>query len=57
MYPAVKAAGDAKGFHLETGKGNDPDTFGKHELRNWSMSDDSDKFPIPSSRGLYAIQG
>lgn len=45
MYPAVKAAGDAKGFHLETGKGNDPDTLG-NTIEKLVYVYDSDSFPF-----------
>ena len=45
MFPAVKAAGYAKGFHLETGKGNDPDTFGNAEEKLIYIYD-SDRFPF-----------
>jgi peptide methionine sulfoxide reductase MsrA len=45
MYPAVKAAGNAKGFQLETGKGNDPDTLGNSEAKLVYIYD-SDRFPF-----------
>jgi peptide methionine sulfoxide reductase MsrA len=42
MYPQVEEAGIAKGFTLEAGKGNDPDTFGKKLVYVY----DSNKFPF-----------
>jgi hypothetical protein len=42
MYPQVKAAGVEKGFKLEAGKGNDPDTFDKRFI----YVCDSNKFPF-----------
>jgi peptide methionine sulfoxide reductase MsrA len=42
MYPQVEAAGLEKGFTLEAGKGNDPDTFGKKLIYVY----DSNKFPF-----------
>lgn len=42
LYPAVEEAGKAKGFALEAGKGNDPDTFGKKLVYVY----DSSKFPF-----------
>jgi hypothetical protein len=42
MYPQVEAAGVEKGFKLEAGKGNEPDTFGKKLIYVY----DSNKFPF-----------
>jgi len=43
MYAAVEAAATAEGFHLETGKGNDPDTLGNNKL---VYVYDSNKYPF-----------
>jgi hypothetical protein len=42
MYASVEEAGTAKGFRLEAGKGNDPDTFGKKLIYVY----DSNKYPF-----------
>ena len=42
MYSQVEAAGKEKGFTLEAGRGNDPDTFGKKLVYVY----DSNKFPF-----------
>lgn len=42
MYPQVEVAGLERGFTLEAGKGNDPDTFGKKLIYVY----DSNKFPF-----------
>lgn len=43
MYAAVVAAGAAKGFTVEVGKGSEPDTLGKNKLVNIY---DTHKFPF-----------
>jgi peptide methionine sulfoxide reductase MsrA len=42
MYPQVEAAGLERGFSLQAGRGNDPDTFGKKLIYVY----DSNKFPF-----------
>lgn len=42
VYKEIEAAGVAKGFTLEAGKGNDPDTFGKKLIYVY----DSNKYPF-----------
>lgn len=51
MYQAVEAAGNAKGFTLEAGKGNDPDTFGKKLIYVY----DSNKFPFYQAEVYHQV--
>lgn len=51
MYPQVEEAGIAKGFTLEAGKGNDPDTFGKRLVYVY----DSNKFPFYQAEVYHQV--
>lgn len=51
MYPQVEEAGKAKGFKLEAGKGNDPDTFGKKLIYVY----DSNKFPFYQAEVYHQV--